>query len=103
MMFAFSYRDYERCDQEGEEEGRMEGKKFMFIRIYFKLSRRFLCCSARIKSKLKDSVWIKSNKVSLHSYGLLPPLPGADRGPAEHEDVVVLLQDDGHHDRGHHQ
>lgn len=27
MMFLFFYRDYEWCNQEGEEEGRMEGKK----------------------------------------------------------------------------
>lgn len=27
MILIFLRRDYERCNQEGEEEGRMEGKQ----------------------------------------------------------------------------
>lgn len=77
-MFSF-HRDYERCDQEGEEEGRMEGESSRVVGYFHVFSTVFV--------KIITSF----------------PSPGSDRGPAEHEDVVLLLQDDRHHDRGHHQ
>lgn len=77
-MFCFD-RDYERCDQEGEEEGGMEGESSRVVR-YFQV---FGAVFVKIPSSF--------------------PPPGSDRGPAEHEDAVLLLQDDRHHDGGHHQ
>lgn len=84
-------RDYARCDPESEEEGRMEGEH---------QSQG----GARRGGSREGG---RGGKVLLYpkltgcSWGAHLS-PGAGGGPAEHAHALVLLQDDRHHDRGHH-
>lgn len=63
----------------------------------------FIQCAFKRSIKLDFFVLSQSIENKFVQLKLCFLLPGADRGSAEHEDAVVLLQDDRHHDGRHHQ